>query len=347
MTPPTTLTLAAVAQSLGVDAPAVDVTLVGVNTLRDATPDELTYFADRKYADEARGTRAGAVLVSDETKDADVNGRPTLLVPNAAAAADVVLDLFTPEPARPAIGTDDSARLGADVTLGDGVRIGPNVVVAEGCGIGRNCVLHAGVVLGKNVRLGDDCELFPGVVVRDRCTLGNRVIIHANTVIGTDGFGYRFDGQRHRKIAHAGTVVIEDEVEIGSCTTIDRGKFAETRIGAGTKIDNLCQIAHNVKVGRMCIICANVGIAGSTTLGDGVILAGGVGIKDHVKIGSMVRLGGYAAVSNDVPDGTTLVGAPAQPQRQFLREQAALRKLPELVKQVRELEKQLAALKGG
>ena len=347
MTPPTTLTLAAVAQSLGVDAPAVDVTLVGVNTLRDATPDELTYFADRKYADEARGTRAGAVLVSDDTKDADVNGRPTLLVPNAAAAADVVLDLFTPEPARPAIGTDDSARLGDDVTLGDGVRIGPNVVVAEGCGIGRNCVLHAGVVLGKNVRLGDDCELFPGVVVRDRCTLGNRVIIHANTVIGTDGFGYRFTpspAPHHRKIAHVGTVVIEDDVEIGSCTTIDRGKFAQTRIGAGTKIDNLVQIAHNVRIGRLCIVCGCAAIAGSSIIEDGVVLAGGAGIKDHVRVGARSIVGGFSGVMADVPPGQTYVGVPAAPQREFRREQATVRRLPELVQELRDLRRRVATL---
>ena len=317
--------------------------MAGVNTLDDAGPDELAFLSDAKYRPRLADTKAGAVLVSDGLADESVRV-PQVNVPNAAAAADTVLAMMAPPASRPDVGIDPSARVASTATLGRDVAIGPNAVVGDRCVIGHKTILHAGVVLHDDVTIGDGCELFPGVVIRERCTIGCRVTIHANSVVGTDGFGYRFDGRQHRKIPHVGTVVIEDDVEIGSCTTIDRGKFAETRIGSGTKIDNLVQIAHNVRIGRLCILCANVGIAGSTTVGDGVVLAGGSGLKDHIKVGDRAIIGAYGGATNDVPAGTTLVGVPGVPQRQFLREQAALRKLPELVKELRDLQKRLDAL---
>ena len=338
-------TLADIAAHLGsrVEPPdAGDVEVVAVNALADAAEDELSFVGGEKYAADAARTRAAGVLVSRGLPT--MSDRPRIVVDDAPAAAYAVVELLAPPTPRPSPGVDPAARVADSAVLGDGVAIGPNCVVGERCRLGAGCVLHPGVVLGDDVALGDGCELFPGVVVRHRCTLGDRVVIHANSVLGTDGFGYRFDGRQHRKIPHVGTVVIEDDVEVGSCTTIDRGKFAETRVGAGTKIDNLVQIAHNVRIGRLCIVCANAGIAGSVTIGDGAILAGGAGLKDHIAVGAGARVGGFAGVHHDVAPGETVMGAPSLGYRAFLREQAALRKLPELAKQVRQLQKQLEAL---
>lgn len=306
---PAQLTLADVAAHLGVAAPdgAAEVKINGVNTLDDAEAGDLTFLASPLFAAAASRNQAAAVLVAEELADADTNGRPRLIVTDAAAATDRALDLFAFEPTRPPVGVDATADVAENVSIGRDVRIGAGVSVGPGCVLGHGTTLHSGVSLGHNVVLGDNCELFQHVVIRERCTIGDRVIIHASAVIGTDGFGYRFDGRSHRKIAHVGRVVIENDVEIGSLTAIDRGKFAETRIGAGTKIDNLVQIGHNVRVGRLCIICGAVGIAGSTTVGDGVILAGGSGLKDHIKVGDGARVAGYTGVGGDVEAGATVM----------------------------------------
>jgi UDP-3-O-[3-hydroxymyristoyl] glucosamine N-acyltransferase len=214
--------------------------------------------------------------------------------------------------------------------------------------------------------LGDDCELFPNVVVRERCTLGHRVVIHAGSVMGSDGFGYRWDGEKHAKIPQIGVVIVEDDVEIGSCVCIDRAKFGATRIGRGTKIDNLVQVGHNAVTGPHCIVVGQAGMAGSVTLGAGVILAGQSAVKDHVHMGDRSILGPCSGVMDDVPPGQMVTGLPAMPcsgvmddvppgqmvtglpampHRQMLREQAALRHLPELRTQVRKLQEELDALK--
>ncbi len=339
------VTLGDLARHLGTDAPA-DPTrvVVGVNTLGDAGPDEVAFYADEAYAAALAQTKAAAVLVSKALLPVDGYAGQVLAVDNAAAATDRTLDLFNVGLDRPAPGVDANATVHPSATLGEGVAIGAGTVVGDGCRIGDGCVLHPNVTLGARVTLGRNCELMPGVVILDRCVLGDRVCVHANSVIGTDGFGYRFDGRQHRKITHVGRVVVEDDVEIGSCTTIDRGKFAATRIGAGSKIDNLVQIAHNVQVGRLCIICGCAAIAGSSTIEDGVVLAGGAGIKDHVRVGARSIVGGFSGVMADVPPGQTYVGVPAAPQRTFRREQATVRKLPALVQEMRDLRRRLAAV---
>jgi UDP-3-O-[3-hydroxymyristoyl] glucosamine N-acyltransferase len=201
------------------------------------------------------------------------------------------------------------------------------------------------VVIGDDVTIGDDCQLLPHVVVRERITIGHRVIIHAGSVLGTDGFGYRWDGQKHRKIPQIGTVIVEDDVEIGSCVCIDRAKFDATRIGRGTKIDNLVQVAHNVQIGPHCIIVGQVGLAGSAKLGKNVVLGGQAAVRDHVTIGDGAMAAATAGIIEDVPPGAVVSGTPAFPHRQSLREQAALRRLPDLVVQVRKLQEELDALK--
>jgi UDP-3-O-[3-hydroxymyristoyl] glucosamine N-acyltransferase len=211
--------------------------------------------------------------------------------------------------------------------------------------LGARCVLYPGVYIGDDTTLGDDCHLLPNVVVRERCTLGHRVIVHAGAVIGTDGFGYRWDGKQHAKVPQIGTVEIGDDVEIGSCACIDRAKFAATRIGHGTKIDNLAQIGHNVVIGPHCIIVGQAGLAGSATLGTGVILGGQSAVRDHITMGDGAMLAACSGVMEDVPAKQIVSGLPALPHRQSLREQAALRRLPDLVVQVRKLEEELRALK--
>ncbi len=205
--------------------------------------------------------------------------------------------------------------------------------------------MHAGAVIGDDCIVGDDCDIYPNVVIRERVIIGNRVAIHAGSVIGSDGFGYRWDGKKHAKVPQIGTVVIEDEVEIGSCVCIDRAKFGFTRIGRGTKIDNLVQIAHNVQIGAHSIIVGQTGIAGSVILGTGVVLGGQAAVRDHVSIGDGAMVAARSAIANDVPARTTVSGMPALPHRQSLREQAAIRRLPELIVQVRKMQEEIAALR--
>jgi UDP-3-O-[3-hydroxymyristoyl] glucosamine N-acyltransferase len=206
--------------------------------------------------------------------------------------------------------------------------------------------LHANVYVGDETSLGASCELWPGVVVRERCTLGDRVIIHPNTTIGADGFGYQFIEGKHVKIPQIGTVTIENDVEIGANCSIDRAKFGTTRIGTGTKIDNLVQVAHNVQIGPACVIVAQCGIAGSTRLGKCVVLGGKVGVRDHVTLHDGVQSAACACISKDIPAGTTVIGQPAVPADQFAREQGKIRRLPSLFEQVEALAKRVAQLEG-
>jgi UDP-3-O-[3-hydroxymyristoyl] glucosamine N-acyltransferase len=340
----TPLTLEAVAAYVGASPqkPLPQTDVVAINTLGQARPDELSFFADARFRNDLLATKAPAVLASNGLNVAGYDG-VVLHVPDAAAAADDLLDHFAPERARPTT-LDPRAVVAESASLAPGVGVGPLVTIGERSRIGAGTVLHPGVVIGDDVVIGRDCELFANVVVRERCTLGDRVVIHGNAALGTDGFGYRFRDGAHRKITHVGTVVIEDDVEIGSCTTIDRGKFSVTFVGRGTKVDNLVQIAHNVRIGRHCIICANVGLAGSATIGDGVVLAGGSGVRDNITLGDGARLGAYSAAIGDLAAGKSYLGAPALLQRDFLREQAVMRKLPELARQLRRLQKQVDEL---
>ncbi len=230
------------------------------------------------------------------------------------------------------------AILGADVCLGEHVRIG-----AESR-IGKNCVIHDNVCIGEDVILGDDVILYPGVVLYSGCRLGHRVLVHANTVLGADGFGYRFQGGAFHKLPHYGRVIIEDDVEIGACTTIDRGMIEDTVIGQGTKIDNQVMIAHNCRIGRHNVIVSQVGLAGSVTTGDYCRFGGQVGIADHVEIGERSSLVAQAGVFRDIPAGETMGGSPAVPMNEQKKIALATLKLPELRQTVRQLQKQLESL---
>jgi len=231
-----------------------------------------------------------------------------------------------------------SATVEAGAILEREVDLGAGVVVLAGSRVGRGCILHAGVVVSSGCVLGDDCILHPRVVLYPGAQLGDRVTVHAGTVIGGDGFGYVFAGSEQVKFPQVGSVIIEDDVEIGCNTTIDRGSLGTTRIRAGAKIDNLVQIGHNCRIGRHVIIVSQVGISGSTRVGDGAVLGGQAGVQGHIEIGAGARVGGQAGVTGSVAAGETVSGYPARPHREALRVQAALMKLPELMRRLKELE---------
>jgi UDP-3-O-[3-hydroxymyristoyl] glucosamine N-acyltransferase len=312
--------------------------VTGVAALEDAGPTELSLLTSEQYLKQFVATRAAAVLVDKKVKlRPDAPPAAVLWVDDAELAMARVLELFAPPVSRPPAGVDKTAQVDPTVQVSDGVAIGPLTVVGARCRIGRGTVIHASVFLGDDVVIGEQCEIFPHVTIRQRISIGHRVTIHANSVLGTDGFGYRWDGSRHVKVPQIGTVVIEDDVEIGSCVCIDRAKFGVTRIGRGTKIDNLVQIGHNVTIGPHCIIVGQAGLAGSAKLGAGVVLGGQTAVRDHITIGDGAMAAACSGIAEDVEPGAIVSGTPALPHRQSLREQAALRRLPDLVVQVRKL----------
>ncbi|HVT90809.1 MAG TPA: UDP-3-O-(3-hydroxymyristoyl)glucosamine N-acyltransferase [Tepidisphaeraceae bacterium] len=319
--------------------------ITGVASLADAGPSDISILSADSYLPQFLATRAGAAIVVKRVKLPATTKIPVLIVDDADQALSRVLELFAPPVPCPAAGVDPLARVAKTATVGSGIAIAPFVVVGERTRIGSQCKIYPGVFIGDDVVIGDDCQLFPNVVVRERVTLGNRVIIHANSAIGSDGFGYRWDGTKHAKVPQIGTIVIEDDVELGSCVCVDRAKMGVTRIGRGTKIDNLVQIAHNCIVGQHCIITGQAGLAGSVTLGNGVILGGQSAVRDHTAMGDGSMAAACSGVSDDVPPKTVVSGIPALPHRQSLREQAALRRLPDLVAQLRKLREEIDQMK--
>jgi UDP-3-O-[3-hydroxymyristoyl] glucosamine N-acyltransferase len=340
-------TLADIAALLNLPAPpdAASIPITGVAMLPDARPDELSYLGSDRLLPQFAQTRAAAVLVQRRVKLPPDPSRPVLIVDDADLAVARVLEFFAPPIPRPNIGVDPAARIDPSATIAPDARIAPFVFVGERASIGARTILHSGVHIGADTIIGDDCELFPNVVVRERCELGHRVVIHAGSVVGSDGFGYRWDGSKHAKIPQIGRVVIEDDVEIGSCVCVDRAKFAATRVGRGSKIDNLVQIAHNAVLGPHCIMAGQSGVAGSVTLGAGVMLGGQCAVRDHVHMADGSMLGPCSGAMDDVEPKQIVTGLPAIPHRQFLREQAAMRHLPELRSEIRKLQDELAELR--
>jgi UDP-3-O-[3-hydroxymyristoyl] glucosamine N-acyltransferase len=318
----------------------------GIAAAEEAGPRQIIYVISDQYVPLLSASRAAAAIVQRRLKIPPQWENRALRVDDPELAVARVLELFAPPIPRPAIGIDPAARVSPSATLEGDIAIGPHVVIGNNARIGRGSVLHAGVFIGADVVIGRECEFFPHVVIRERITIGDRVIIHAGSVLGTDGFGYRWDGRQHQKIPQIGTVIVEDDVEIGSCVCVDRAKFGSTRIGSGTKIDNLVQIGHNVQIGPNCIIVGQAGLAGSSRLGSGVVVGGQTAVRDHISIGDGAMAAGCSAIAENVDPKTVVSGIPALPHRQTLREQAALRRLPDLVVQVRKLQEELADLRG-
>lgn len=309
-----------------------------------ARPGDLTFAENEDFFARAEDSAATAIIA-----DLRFNSTKKILirVKNARIAFAKALALFFPEPAKPA-GIHPTAVVAKSAQIDSSAHVGPHCVVGERVKVGKNSALQAGNFVGDDSQLGDDVNLFPNVTIYPRAQIGHRVRIHAGTVIGSDGYGYVLDGGFHRKVPQIGNVVIGDDVEIGANVTIDRGALGPTVIGKGTKIDNLVQIAHNVEIGEHCLVIAQVGIAGSSKLGNYVVLAGQVGVGGHLKIGNQVTVGAKAGVMTDIPDKSTWLGAPAQPDKDFKRQVIALRRLPDLLKRLAEFERKFGVkLDGG
>jgi UDP-3-O-[3-hydroxymyristoyl] glucosamine N-acyltransferase len=313
-----------------------DVHLGVVRSLDRAGPDALSFAVSSRYAADLRSSRAGAVLVPEELAS-ETGGPPTRIVVSDPYSALVrVLQALFPKEVATA-GIDSTVRIGAGTALGDQVSIGPFSVVGQNVRLGARSRLAQHVTLGDGVVVGEDAVLGPGVVCYPGSRIGSRVVLKAGAVIGGDGFGYLWDGQGHARIPHVGGCILEDDVEVGSNTCIDRGSIDDTVVGRGTKLDNLVQVGHNVRIGERCLIMAGVGIAGSTRIGNDAILAGHVGVTDHLVIGDRARIAAKSAIFGDVPPGASFSGHPARPHRQFLRAQAAMYRLAPIVDELERL----------
>jgi UDP-3-O-[3-hydroxymyristoyl] glucosamine N-acyltransferase len=312
----------------------------GVAPLDAAGPDQVSFLTERKYLAQAQVSRAGALLVG---RDVAGLAGPLLRVDRPQQALIVLLGLFHPEPI-PEPGVHPTACVAGDARVDRSASVGPLAVVEAEAVIGPHTRVGALCFVGRRAVLGEDVRLHPHVVVREDVRIGNRVIVHPGAVLGADGFGYAFDGAAHRKIPQVGGLRIEDDVEIGANTAIDRATLGETVVRRGTKIDNLVQIGHNCDVGEDVILISQVGIAGSSRVGNRAMLAGQVGVADHVTIGAGAILTAKSGVPNDVPAGEIWSGIPSRPTSEQKRIWAGESQLPELIKRVRALEKRLRDL---
>jgi UDP-3-O-[3-hydroxymyristoyl] glucosamine N-acyltransferase len=305
-----------------------------------ARPGDLTFADQEAYFAAAEQSQASAILVSGQFTS---TRKVTIRVANARVAVARLLPLFFP-PEEHAPGIHPGAVVAASAQIDATAHVGAHCVVGAGVRLGARSALMGGNHIGRDCQIGDDVCLFPNVVLYPKTVIGHRVSIHAGTVIGSDGYGYVFDEGQHRKMLQVGKVVIQDDVEIGANAAIDRGALGDTVIGQGTKIDNLVHVAHNVTMGRHCLIMGQAGFAGSTHLGDYCVVASQSGIAGHLKLGRQVTVGAKSGVMRDIPDGGTVLGIPAAPDKQAKRQMIAVSQLPDLIRRMRELEKQLAAL---
>ncbi len=336
------LSLSELAEQLGLVLQGEDRPVTGVNTLEAAGPQEVTFLANPRYDHLLEETNAAAVIL-----DREHAGR--------AAAADLISEnpyldfaravaLFA-KPQGSFTGVSGQSFVHPEAELGQGATVYPFVYVGPGAVIGAGTTLFSGVYVGEGSTIGEECVLYPNVTVMAGTSIGQRVIIHAGSVLGSDGFGFVMGEQGREKIPQIGTVVVEDEVEIGAGTTIDRAALGETRIGRGTKIDNLVQIGHNVHIGQGSVIVAQVGIAGSTTVGRNVVLAGQVGVAGHLTIGDNCRVGAKSGVAKSLDAGKDYGGIPAIEQMRFLRYVSVAPRLPDMLRQLKDLEKEVARLR--
>ena len=334
--------LSELADQTGARVEGTDVEITGAAGLDEANEGHITFLANPKYTPRVNTTSASAIYLAEDVKtEKDIS---ILRVKDPYLAYTRALRIFYPEktPApfiHPAAVIDPSARVAKGASIAASVVIGPHVKIAEGV-----CI-HPNVTIYEDVTIGKDSVIHSGVAVRERTVIGERVIIHNNAVIGCDGFGYAKDEEKHwLKIPQAGRVVLEDDVEVGAGTTIDRASVGESRIGRGSKLDNLVQIGHSCTVGEDSLLCAQVGLAGSSHIGSRVILAGQAGVAGHLTIGDDAVLTAKSATSHDIPAGKVISGIPAFDNRDWLRSTAAFRRLGEMQRTVRELERRLKSL---
>ena len=313
--------------------------ITGVASLQEAREGDITFFANPRYLAQLRDSKASVVLVPRGF--GEVVGPTLLCVDNPSVSFATIVAAFAPVDPPAPVGIHPSAVVDQGAAVAAGVSVGPLAVIEAGAVIGEGSVIGAGCLIGRDVRMGRDCRLYPGAVIRERCLLGDRVTLQPGAVIGSCGFGYEFKEGHHVKIPQTGIVEIENDVEIGANTTIDRARFGRTVIGEGSKFDNLVQIAHNVQVGSHAIICSQVGVAGSTRIGSCVTLAGQVGLAGHLEIGDKAVIGAQSGLSKNVPAGSMVIGAPAKPMKEWKQNNFYISQLGKLYERVKELEKLL------
>lgn len=332
--------LSELASELGLQFTGSDFEIKGVNTLQDAEPHEISFLANPKYIQHLNTTKAGAIIIdpdsSTKVSRAIISNTPYLDFARTLKLFDRAQG-FQKD-------TSDQAFVHESAEVGKDAVIHPLAFVGPGTVIGKNTRIFPFAYVGENCRIGDDCIIYPNVTLMSDCILGSRVIIHPGAVIGGDGFGFVPNGETREKIPQVGIVVIEDDVEIGANTTIDRAALGRTVVGRGTKIDNLAQIAHNVQIGPNSVIISQVGISGSTMLGKNVILGGQVGVAGHLKIGDNARVAAKSGVGKDIPSDTDLGGIPAMAHSKFLKNAVLMPRIPEIFKRVKKLENQLKEL---
>ncbi|MBL9180882.1 MAG: UDP-3-O-(3-hydroxymyristoyl)glucosamine N-acyltransferase [Verrucomicrobiaceae bacterium] len=319
----------------------------GLNAITEAQAGEITFLGNPRYMPALKTTQASAALVAaDFAALSEVpEGLALIRVENPTLAFSSVIRHFGPPPREGSFGVDSTASVSSKAIFDpQKVSIGPCAVIEDDVRIGDGTIIHAGAFVGHGAQIGEDCVLHPNATVRERCVLGNRVILHCGCVIGADGFGYELVKGRHQKIDQVGIVQLDDDVEIGACTTIDRARFGRTWIGEGTKIDNLVQIGHNCVTGKHCIIVSQTGISGSTRLGDYVTMGGQVGVAGHLEIASQVMLLAKSGVTKSLTEPGAYTGFPAKPLLEGRRMLALPAKIPDLIERVRELEKKIADL---
>lgn len=344
---PGALTLAEVAERVGgrvVGDP--DVRVVGIGPVDEADDDGLAFLGSRRYTHYVAKSKAAAFLVADDLDEALPDHASRVVVSEAYPAMRTLLQHFHPErPFRP--GVHASAVLGPGVELGEDVVVGPYAVLEEGVTVGDRSRIGAHSVLGRGSVVGRDARLYPHVVLYEETILGDRVTVHSGARLGTDGFGYTVVDGEHAKIPQVGRCVVGDDVEIGANSTLDRGSLGDTRIGSGSKLDNLVHIAHNVRVGAQSLLAAMVGIAGSTRLGKGVFMGGQSGAINAVEIGDGAKVTVQSGVIGDLDAGGTYSGFPARPHRETMRGYGLIAKLPEISQRLKRLERAVGELEKG
>lgn len=298
-------------------------------------------FAVGEYCEFVGQSKAGAVIVEAPLADVSI---PQIVVPNAKVAFAQILQKFHPPVVFPT-GIHETAIIGNNVTFGKNVTVGPYCVIYDNAVIGDNVVLHSYVYIGHNAKIGEDTVIYSGAIVHENCILGKRVVLRAKAVIGGEGFGFATENGVHTHIPQVGNVILEDDVEIGSCSCVDNATMGSTLVRRGTKIDNLVHLGHNVEIGEDCFLIAQVGIAGSTKCGNHVIFAGQTGCTGHITIGDNVTFAGKTGIIGNVPSNGTYAGFPQRPHKEWLKLSAYENRLPEMAKTIKQLEKELAALK--
>ncbi|MBC8181633.1 UDP-3-O-(3-hydroxymyristoyl)glucosamine N-acyltransferase [candidate division KSB1 bacterium] len=316
------------------------VIITGVGKIEDALPGQITFISNPKYVKFIDSTKASAVLVGEDFPQVSI---PVVRTKNAYFSFLKLLRYFNPPIETLEEGIHPSAVIHETATIGANTRIGAGVVIGKSSRIGENSTIYPGVVIGVDVVVGSNTVLHANVVLRERVKVGSKVILHSGVVVGSDGFGFAREGETYHKIPQVGIVIIEDDVEIGSNCSIDRATLGATIIRKGVKLDNLIQVAHNVEIGENTVIAAQTGISGSTKLGRNMMIGGQVGFTGHIEVGDRVTVAAQSGVSKYFPPDSVVFGYPARPIMQAKRQEAALRRLPGLLKRISELESKLAA----